>query len=169
MSGLRINISKISDGIHPHSLETEPGDIGLDERFNRLVQVKATVEKASRQFLLHVESHSGGVFVCDRCLDEFQRQVDSDYSIVYFPGPSPSGHTGEKQEVQYLAPDVNMIDIGEDVRQFLVLALPLKMLCKEDCAGLCPVCGVNSNKKSCSCRTEDIDERGSDLRRLSGN
>ncbi len=169
MSGLRINISRISDGIHNHSLETEPGDIGLDERFNRPVQVKATVEKSNRQLYLHVESHSGGSFICDRCLDEFERDVDSDYSIVYVQGAAPDAEADEEREVQYLAPDVNVIDIGEDVRQFLVLALPLKILCKDDCAGLCPVCGTNRNKKKCSCATEEIDPRWSGLRRLSGN
>lgn len=168
MSGLRINISKISEGLHHHSLETEAGDIGLDERFNRPVRVKLTVEKTNRQLLLNAEAQSGGIFICDRCLDEFQREVISDYSVMYVQG-SKGGEMDEEKEVQYLAPDANMIDIGEDVRQFLLLALPLKMLCKEDCLGLCPICGTNRNKSTCSCITEETDPRWSDLRRLSGN
>ncbi|MBI2618997.1 MAG: DUF177 domain-containing protein [Ignavibacteriales bacterium] len=167
MSGLRINISGLSEGIHHYSLESEPSEIGLDERFNRPVHVKASVEKANRQLLLHAEPQSGGRFVCDRCLDEFQRDVDAQYSIVYIQGQdTPHGAEEDILEVQYLSPDLNILDLGEDVRQFLLLSLPLKNLCREDCAGLCPVCGGNRNRNRCSCAVEGIDPRWADLKRL---
>ncbi|MGB9809870.1 MAG: YceD family protein, partial [Caldanaerobacter sp.] len=42
---------------------------------------------------------------------------------------------------------------------FVILSLPMKFLCKEDCKGLCPICGTNLNYGSCSCKREDIDPR----------
>jgi len=47
------------------------------------------------------------------------------------------------------------VDVTEDVRTEMVLTLPINLLCSEDCAGLCPVCGVNLNTAACSCRTEE--------------
>ena len=170
MSGLRINISKLSEGVHRHSLSTDPSDIGLDDRFKTTVQVEASVEKTNRQLLVLCKTHCAGLFICDRCLDEFTRDVDTDFSIVYIPGqPSPEEEDEERVDVQYLSPDMNMIDFGEDVRQYIVLALPLKNLCRKDCAGLCPVCGLNRNKTTCSCRVDETDPRWADLKRLLNN
>lgn len=170
VSGLRINISKLSEGKHHHSLTSEPADIGLDKRFNRTVHVEASLEKSNRQLLVQVDSRSGGSFVCDRCLEEFEQDVECHYSILYVQGQTaPSDAEETKEEVQYLPADANMIDLGEDVRQYLILSLPLKTLCKEDCAGLCPICGTNKNKAKCSCTVEETDPRWADLKRFLNN
>lgn len=58
------------------------------------------------------------------------------------------------------------IDLGEVVREQLYLALPMKPLCQEDCKGLCPVCGVNRNRETCTCRQEWVDPRMAALAEL---
>jgi len=95
--------------------------------------------------------------------------VVSRHAVVYLQGPESPEDLQEFEEVQYLSPDTNIIDLGEDVRQFLILSLPLKILCREDCAGLCPVCGANRNRSSCSCTTEEGDPRWAELKRFLGN
>jgi uncharacterized protein len=167
MSELIINISKLSLGHHYRSLEVEPASIGLDARFNRAVQVQAFLEKNNRQIVLRVQFSTGGCFTCDRCLEEFQREVTSGYTILYVSDNEPVD--AEEGEVQVLPPDANTIDLGEDVRQYAVLALPLKMLCREDCAGLCPVCGVNKNTTACSGHEEEIDPRWAVLKQILNN
>ena len=49
------------------------------------------------------------------------------------------------------------VDLSEAVKDALVLQLPMRFLCKEDCRGLCPKCGVNLNTGSCSCREGEDD------------
>lgn len=170
VSGLRINISSLSDGMHHHSLSTEAADIGLDKRFRETVHIDATVEKSNRQLHVQVEIRGFGAFVCDRCLDEFQQDVRSRYSILYVQGQAPPTDAEKtEEEVQYLPVDTNIIDLGEDVRQYLTLSLPLKMLCREDCAGLCPICGINKNKTGCSCTPDDVDPRWADLKKFLNN
>ncbi len=169
VSSLRINISKLSEGDHSYSLSTEPPDIGLDSRFDRNVEVEALVEKANRQIVLRVESRTGGRFMCDRCLDEFRQEVKSEHTIVYVQGGDPPEELQKNQEFQYLPQDVNIVDLGEDVRQYLILSLPLKMLCKEECAGLCPMCGTNRNTSQCSCTVEETDPRWATLKGFQGN
>jgi uncharacterized protein len=51
------------------------------------------------------------------------------------------------------------IDLGEVVREQLYLALPMKPLCQEGCKGLCPVCGGNRNRETCTCQQEWVDPR----------
>jgi len=170
VSGLRINISNLSDGMHHHSLSAEPADVGMDSRFKKMVHVDASIEKSNRQLHVQVVSRSEGTFVCDRCLEEFQQSVESRYSILYVQSqPPPSDAEKTEEEVQYLSADANIIDLGEDVRQYLTLSLPLKTLCKENCAGLCPICGTNKNNATCSCTVEETDPRWADLKRFLNN
>lgn len=58
----------------------------------------------------------------------------------------------------YLLED-KVIDVGDELRQVVVLNLPAKPLCKETCAGLCPVCGKNLNISQCTCGQNRIDPR----------
>jgi len=60
----------------------------------------------------------------------------------------------------------DQIDLNEVLREQFYLALPMKPLCREDCAGLCPQCGTNRNTGTCSCATEDVDPRLAPLRGL---
>lgn len=168
MSGLRINISKLSEGIHNRSLEVEPGDFGLDERFTENVKVQATLEKSTKQLYLTVELSTGGMFTCDRCLDEHHREVRAKYGMVYMFG-SEVGVKSENQEVAFIHPDTSFIEIGEDVRQYAILAIPPKILCKEDCEGLCPRCGINRNRATCQCVQDDVDPRWQGLRKFLEN
>jgi len=80
----------------------------------------------------------------------------------------------EEQEVELSDRDMvvayyddDRIDLGEMVREQMHLALPLRRLCREDCGGLCPSCGVNRNIESCDCQpTETLDERLAPLRKI---
>jgi uncharacterized protein len=60
----------------------------------------------------------------------------------------------------------DVIDLADVIREQLYLALPMKPLCREDCLGLCPVCGQNRNTTPCTCKTEWVDPRMDALRNL---
>lgn len=168
MGELRINISKLSEGIHEYSLEADPSRIGLAGRFSQAITVKATVEKSSRQLFFQADVATEGEFTCDRCLDDFRRDLKGHYSIVYL-SDGQGGEIEGKDEVQVLSRDANFIELDEDVRQFLVLAVPQKLLCKDDCAGLCPVCGKNKNNSVCECEGEKTDPRWDGLQKIFRN
>jgi uncharacterized protein len=169
MSELLVNISKLSVGQHTRSLETQPIDIGLDARFSQPVRVNVSLEKSARQLFLNVKFETSGTFSCDRCLEDFTREVSGSYSIVYMmDGRSAEGIEAE-EEIQVLTPQTNIVDLGEDVRQFLLLSLPSKTLCRENCAGLCPLCGVNKNRTSCACQVATVDPRWAVLKQIQKN
>jgi uncharacterized protein len=48
------------------------------------------------------------------------------------------------------------IDLGVGIREAIILSQPIMSLCKDDCSGICPVCGVNLNKKRCACKVEKV-------------
>ncbi len=168
VSGLRINISRLAQGTHHWALETEPVNIGLDTRFNKTVKVQATLEKTSRQLYLQVEFTTGGLFTCDRCLDEFQKNITNKYKMVYVSSDQAAKEV-DRGEIQIISLDTSFIDLGEDVRQYSILALPQKLLCQENCEGLCPTCGTNLNRTKCECQTQEIDSPWEVLKNLFEN
>ena len=62
--------------------------------------------------------------------------------------------------------EFDVVDITEAVREGLLVAKPLQVLCKEECRGLCPVCGVDRNVESCDCDTDTVDPRLVALKQL---
>ncbi|HOW28845.1 MAG TPA: DUF177 domain-containing protein [Elusimicrobiota bacterium] len=58
------------------------------------------------------------------------------------------------------------VDLIEEIRQALLLALPMKPLCRGECAGLCPHCGKNLNTEKCGCKSGEIDPRFDKLKNL---
>ena len=57
-------------------------------------------------------------------------------------------------DISYLPLEADKIDITKDVRDYSLLAIPMKKLCKEDCKGLCAKCGKNLNEGNCNCSKE---------------
>lgn len=148
---LRIRISQLSSGLHEYHLKGNAGEIGLDPNFARLVEVDAILDKTPRQLYLRVDVKTSGVFECDRCLEEFDQPLSSRYNMFYvFDELNTARFPAD--EVRVIGVDTPSIDLREDVREVIVLSVPLKLLCKEDCKGLCPGCGVNRNHQTCDCR-----------------
>ena len=166
---LRINISKLSEGEHTYPFEAEASEIGLREEFKGKVVVSATLQKSPRQVFLHVEARSSGTFQCDRCLEDFTTDLKARYEILYVTENQPVDSQDERAEVQVITPDTNYLDLDEDVRQYLMLSVPAKLLCREDCRGLCPTCGANRNTKPCSHTTERVDSRWEPLKGFTKN
>jgi len=165
---LKIRISGLSNGIHEYHFSTEPASIGLDSQFHQPVEINAQLDKTTRQMLLRATIRTSGQFQCDRCLEDFDQNVNTEYSMFYTFDETETAKYPE-DEVTVLAPDQASIDTTEDVRQVVLLAVPLKLLCREECKGLCPQCGTNWNKTTCDCEKKVIDPRWQGLQGLLDN
>lgn len=133
----------------------------LDEREYELFGTKPFVERISVRG--EVTNRAGVVTLtakvsfplrvaCDRCLEEFTRQYDYTFT-----------HTLVRQlqdEWQdYIQVEDGVLNLEELILSDLLLELPTKLLCKEDCKGLCPQCGCNLNHQSCDCNKAYHDPR----------
>jgi uncharacterized protein len=158
---LKIRISQLSSGLHEYHFKGNAAEIGLDSNFGSGVKVDAFLDKTPRQLYLKVDVEGSGVFQCDRCIEEFEQPLSSHYNLVYVFDAADTAAL-PPDEVQVIGADTPSIDLAEDVRQVVVLSVPLKLLCKEDCKGLCPQCGTNRNHQTCDCRelTDNSQWRG---------
>jgi len=108
---------------------------------------------------------------CGRCLEPFTLPIDSAFDLRYLPAEADTGHNGDDREVGEDDFDASVyrddqIDLNELLREQFYLALPMKPLCRDDCAGLCPQCGTNRNTGTCACVPHWEDPRLAPLKRL---
>jgi len=137
---------------------------GEGRRFCNEIQVRAKVTTMGDDFLVDLEVESEGEFVCDRCGEEFQKGIVG--KIQTFFTFDAEKIQEEEGEVHLLSPVIQEIDISQDVRDALFLAIPAKCLCRDRCLGLCPRCGTNLNEKRCTCSRSEEDPRWKALKGL---
>ena len=83
--------------------------------------------------------------ICDRCLKEFSKNYDLSFEHIVVPSVSNSDND------DYIVADGESIEVNEIALTDILLSLPTKILCKEDCKGLCMVCGCDLNESECNC------------------
>mgnify|MGYP005842871553 CR=1 FL=1 len=91
---------------------------------------------------------------CHRCLSEFERPLEEELDVFLVDAgkaPEEEELELETEELEYEFFDGEVIEIDRLVAEQIFLALPYKVLCSENCRGLCPRCGVNLNEEQCSC------------------
>ncbi len=155
---MKIQIGGLSEGIHRYSFTEPASTLELGEDFSGSVVVETTLDKGPSQILLTSEIRATGQFVCDRCLSPFSADLAPGYAMVYVSEGTDTSHL-DPTEVQVIPAGFHVIDISDDVRQTLLLSIPLKLLCKEACRGLCTECGTNLNNETCSCSHAEVDPR----------
>ncbi len=96
---------------------------------------------------------------CTRCLTEDWQEFELELDEVFQFGSYPP-------EGEYAIPDTGILDLAPLVRELSVLALPMQVLCRDACLGLCAVCGQNRNESDCDCVQDEIDPRLAALRGL---
>ena len=106
---------------------------------------------------------------CSRCLSLFSHPLTKNIEEEYFS--TTDVVTGAAlplpQEPEYFTIDEHyVLDLTEAICQHVMLAIPMKPLCREDCAGLCPNCGHNLNQGPCGCVSQGVEPRWSKLGKL---
>lgn len=107
--------------------------------------------------------------LCMRCLnpatlaielhfcDEFHSKIEVNTGV---PLPKPD------EDDPFFISETHLVDLGEAIREYALLELPMQPLCKADCKGLCPTCGADLNLGACGCQSDESDERFAALKAL---
>jgi uncharacterized protein len=149
-----IKIANLSLGEHYFDFLEKVEDIQLNEPFIGKISTKVSLNKLSDQIIADVNSKLLAEFECDRCTCKFESTITSNYKMVYLMKNNES--ESDDINVTFINRDADKISLDNDVREFAILAIPMKKLCKEDCKGLCPRCGVDLNFEKCNCQKEEI-------------
>jgi uncharacterized protein len=132
------------------------------------LQGDALLLRTDRGLLATVKAHAHVRGACSRCLNPVQSSIEIDFQeeFVAVVDPVSGAHiTATEAETNFVIHGDLMLDLGESLRQYALMSSPLKPMCRPDCAGLCPTCGINLNDGACSC-TAQPDERWQTLAAL---
>jgi uncharacterized protein len=127
----------------------------------RKVDVQCRITKSSSTIFI-----KGNISVllgvcCGRCLEDVNLPAEGNFDYTLIPEKTETREDLELQadelEISYYSGD--FIDLTPIICEQIVLQIPIKPLCSEECKGLCPHCGVNRNVASCNCHLEFVDPR----------
>jgi uncharacterized protein len=150
------------------------GDIEFDRKVaqSAVLQAEGVAELLNHslgEVRLHGNSDVAVESPCDRCLEPVSLTIESPFDLVYMPASAAA--IGGEDEISESAIEVgyyegNGLELNDVLREVVLLALPMQLVCSENCKGICPACGQNRNQRECTCRTAALDDRWSKLKDL---
>ena len=163
---MRLGLSKIIDSPGASvsfSTSVDLSDLcyGISYPVTEPVVAEGTVRNTAGVLMMSGSIQTTIHGICDRCAESFDREVHFPIDVVLV-----TEMANEENEDEWVFPlEGDSADLDDIVRTVFVLNLDSKLLCKEDCAGLCCRCGKNLNDGPCSCQKE-LDPRFAALRQL---
>jgi len=170
---LVVEPAEFAEDINPGKIDFGPdikqaGDLHVDGRAELIEEDHGGKNRV--QDIRVVGGFSGKIeAACSRCLEPVVIEVKSDFDLLY--RPLKPGKQGDEISISEAETEIGFyqghgLDTADVVKEQVLLSLPVKTLCKDDCKGLCSHCGQNLNNGKCACAEEKADPRWSALEGL---
>jgi uncharacterized protein len=121
-----------------------------------LIRGEIVVDNVESRFVLGGVLAATGRAECGRCLAEFDLTWDVPVDITVLRDVDSDEGEGDSLVIRQRTGEV---DLTEALRELAALAVPQAPVCREDCRGLCPTCGIDRNTGTCTCADEEVDPR----------
>ena len=163
---MKINVHSLTDGVHIFEFDLDKSELDLGKQNFSIkeISLRCTVNKGDKNVYIASKTRAKIGFVCGSCLVDFTDVLEEEFSIFYTSDIKTVKYDDE-QVVQLFKPGTP-IDLTNGLKENLLLAIPMKIACSEDCKGLCLTCGMNLNEESCNCKRTVVDPRWADLEKL---
>lgn len=172
MSEYKFNVAQLlqepTGATRRYELDDERLDLG-DGSYVRLIKGNVRLTRTQNGVLADANVSGEIQIECGRCLTEVTQPIEFPFSEEYYQTvvvntgaalPKP-----EEPDV-FLIDEAHKLDLGEAMREYALLSVPMLPLCSEACKGLCPECGANLNIEECGCDTDQADDRLAVLKQL---
>ena len=111
-----------------------------------------TFNKVSNNTMVKIFLDSTTELFCDRCLDSYKHaEISEFYASIIFNNIKQKKVVKNEDGELLIKTNPEQVDLSEIIRQHIISIKPMKSLCKQECKGLCAVCGINLNNNSCVC------------------
>jgi len=171
---VRVNLSKLEEEpLRFHKvLSVDPERLDIESVTAPVtVRLDGEVRPHGDRFTVSGRCRAEAPLACSRCLEPAPWMVEEDFTVDYRLAASPplDAELGlEEDDLDLVFIDGDELDLSELAAEQVLLALPMRHICDEGCAGLCPRCGANRNREgACSCKPE-VDPRWRALADLAG-
>jgi uncharacterized protein len=169
---MRIELEKLEGRRGDFAHVYQPDELNpVDERVNLVepATVSGQVRLEGHEVLVEGHLKTRAQLECDRCLKPIELPVSADFALEYITGAdyeSSSVAALSEEELSVSVFDGESIDVDEIAKEQILLAVPARTLCREDCKGICPECGIDRNTGECDCTPKEIDPRWAALKGL---
>ncbi len=149
---MKLYLPSYPQGHHFISEELEPSELRADSAlFLKTIHVQIQLDRNDPYLRLNYRMNAFIHLICDRCLEDYEQPLNAEGMLVFVLGANTRDKSQDEDEIKYISADTVEIDLSTDLHDILMLSLPLKSLCKDDCKGLCSSCGCNLNEDTCDC------------------
>jgi len=144
VDGVPVNVTLSSEWLAAAcpDLGGRPGPAGL--------HLRGSITVMGDDYLLRSDLRGDLDTACARCLEPARVHIDVPIVLTYVPAGTEDVDEEDEDEAGLVTFTGNELDLSDQIRDELVLAVPFNPLCNEDCKGLCPLCGGNRNLVACS-------------------
>jgi uncharacterized protein len=162
---LAVHKIRLRQSYAPGSVDYHTGDFRQVDP----LEVRATAELVEGQIRVAGDLHTRLEFLCARCLEPVVEDVSREFDLFYRPMQTIS----REEEMRLKLDDTEIaffegdgLFLADVLAEQVLLAIPMKVICRSDCRGLCPQCGANLNTDECRCEAQAADPRLAPLARL---
>jgi len=154
---MELKLHEIDEGLSRVTLEVPPAAVGIDPRDVTLegpLTLGLTLDRRGDEIWIRGTIHGIALQQCSRCLVDFSQILELEFEVFCAKLPSartmsPKALDEEDGGVHFH--DGHVLSIDSEIREAVLLGLPMRPLCREMCAGLCPRCGEDRNLGACRC------------------
>jgi len=169
---MRIEVDKLEEHGGKFAHVYQANELALDDTEVRLVEpseVSGRVRRAGKDVELRGQLQAKLEVVCGRCLKPVELPISAEFTERFVRAVSWAAeeqHELHEEDLNVAVFDGEAIELDDLVREELLLAVPVNVLCSEECKGLCPTCGVDRNLIDCQCGNAEVDLRWQKLKDL---
>lgn len=165
---MKLRINSLKEGTQTITMTVMKGEVGISDKcFTNPIETVLSIDKESHQITVKGHLSTSVTLECDRCLESYNRDLDAGFLAV-LNIMEPNSATSDENIIPVTS-KTNEVDLTSFAHDVLLTEIPMKNICSEACAGICPGCGANLNIEKCRCKTVPLDERWKPLENLLTN
>jgi uncharacterized protein len=169
---MRIELDKLEERGGKFERLYEANQLPLDDPEVRLVEpaeVSGRIRRKGADVELRGQLHTKLEVPCGRCLQPVELPISTEFNerfVRTISWAAEEQHELGAEDLNISVFDDEGIELDALVREEILLAVPVNVLCREDCQGLCPLCGIDRNMDNCQCDNDEVDSRWQKLKEL---
>ncbi|MEW6042570.1 MAG: DUF177 domain-containing protein [Elusimicrobiota bacterium] len=168
---MKLNLKKISGNFSEYVLKAKPDSIKFLEEiaFKDDILLTCAIEKQNNTFKIKSLLKACLLLEFAKCLKTFDFNIKEDFTVFAKINKDDVEQKADDladNDIFYISVYDQVIDFTDRVKDEILLSLPIKPLCKENCKGLCSMCGKDLNLGFCECRDESLEPRWEKLREI---
>jgi uncharacterized protein len=154
---MQIDLRELPEGQTQLKFELAPGSVGLSPQEATAegpILLTLSLDRRGDEIWVRGRLHLVVIQECSRCLMEFRESLQLEFEVFCAKVRSPnvvSSRAADEEDGGVHFHDGRILTIDQEIREAVILGLPMQPLCKESCAGLCPRCGEDRNQGPCRC------------------